>query len=777
MGRDTFVREVLHVVPKSAREAGALVGLAVAYVALGLFSQQLNNVGHGLAVMWFPSGLAAFLVRRPGRWPAIFVASIVTDAAVGTPLLSLVSIGIGNSLEAIAAAWLLRAVARPDLTATGLDGFRQLVLASWLAPIASVVFGLGGLLLTGTIVDLESLPSAATTWWLSDMLGILLVAPAILALLAGRYVARRDSPVTLAVLVVGVSAIGGLVYSDVLAGSPLAMSRAFLGVPVLAFMAIRYGTAAVSAVLALGGAFVAALLAAGQGPFLDPDPLVASTSLGTYFLIIAMTGHGLAAVFREREVAAVTARRAEAETLRLATAIEQAADAVIVTDNAGVIEYVNPAFERAFGYADDEVVDHAAAEVIRSGAHSPEFYAEMDATIARGDIWAGAIVDRRRDGSTFEFDATISPIRDPHGMPAGAVTVGRDRSHERQLEADLKLEADVHIALGQALQALPRGAAADQAAQALCDALWQVPGVSFVAVLGFSGTERMTALGIRSAFALPDVASSVSARSRDLRKRAVAGPWAEPWQATPADRPWARALTSGGVKAIAYGPIVHGDHVDGLLTLGSSDDAFARGLINRLPAVVDFTSTPTAILADRLHAWRERTEVRDALERTIRRAAFSIVFQPVVDFATGEAVGFEALTRFASKMEPSLAFREAWRVGLGLDLELSTLAAAIEAARELPAGAWLALNMSPRLFEASDRLRATLAATDRPLVVEITEHQPVEDYVALSASLDRLRELGVRVAVDDVGSGFASFRHVTRVNPDILKLDRTLVCG
>ena len=78
-----------------------------------------------------------------------------------------------------------------------------------------------------------------------------------------------------------------------------------------------------------------------------------------------------------------------------------------------------------------------------------------------------------------------------------------------------------------------------------------------------------------------------------------------------------------------------------------------------------------------------------------------------------------------------------------------------------------------------DDLAFEIAAhhTARPLVVEITEHQPVEDYVALSASLDRLRELGVRVAVDDVGSGFASFRHVTRVNPDILKLDRTLVCG
>ncbi len=96
----------------------------------------------------------------------------------------------------------------------------------------------------------------------------------------------------------------------------------------------------------------------------------------------------------------------------------------------------------------------------------------------------------------------------------------------------------------------------------------------------------------------------------------------------------------------------------------------------------------------------------------------------------------------------------------------------------LPAGRYLALNVSPAVLE-HDELAFVIARhkSDRPLVVEITEHQPVEDYVALSAQLDRLRDLGVRVAVDDVGSGFASFRHVTRVNPDILKLDRTLVCG
>ncbi|MGH2969752.1 MAG: EAL domain-containing protein, partial [Solirubrobacteraceae bacterium] len=90
---------------------------------------------------------------------------------------------------------------------------------------------------------------------------------------------------------------------------------------------------------------------------------------------------------------------------------------------------------------------------------------------------------------------------------------------------------------------------------------------------------------------------------------------------------------------------------------------------------------------------------------------------------------------------------------------------------------YLALNASPALL-AGDELVELLAAHERrPLVVELTEHQQVEDYFALVRTLDQLREHGVRIAIDDVGSGFSSFRHVTRVNPEILKLDRSLVCG
>jgi EAL domain-containing protein (putative c-di-GMP-specific phosphodiesterase class I) len=179
---------------------------------------------------------------------------------------------------------------------------------------------------------------------------------------------------------------------------------------------------------------------------------------------------------------------------------------------------------------------------------------------------------------------------------------------------------------------------------------------------------------------------------------------------------------------------------------------------------------------------QRRERVRARIQRLIDGEGLDVAFQPIVDLASGQVVGAEALARFTDADDQPIpterCFLDAHAVDMGVELELAVIRLALSCQARLPEGRYLALNVSPAVLEDDD-LAFQIAAhhTDRPLVVEITEHQPVEDYVALSASLDRLRVLGVRVAVDDVGSGFASFRHVTRVNPDILKLDRTLVCG
>jgi EAL domain-containing protein (putative c-di-GMP-specific phosphodiesterase class I) len=180
---------------------------------------------------------------------------------------------------------------------------------------------------------------------------------------------------------------------------------------------------------------------------------------------------------------------------------------------------------------------------------------------------------------------------------------------------------------------------------------------------------------------------------------------------------------------------------------------------------------------------RRRERVRARIRTLIDGFGLDVAFQPIVDLASGRVVGAEALARFhepdGTAIPTERCFLDAHAVDLGVELEMAVIRRALTCEHDrLPDGRYLALNVSPAVLEHDD-LGFEIAAhgTDRPLVVEITEHQPVEDYAALSACLDPLRALGVRVAVDDVGSGFASFRHVTRVNPDILKLDRTLVCG
>jgi EAL domain-containing protein (putative c-di-GMP-specific phosphodiesterase class I) len=180
---------------------------------------------------------------------------------------------------------------------------------------------------------------------------------------------------------------------------------------------------------------------------------------------------------------------------------------------------------------------------------------------------------------------------------------------------------------------------------------------------------------------------------------------------------------------------------------------------------------------------RRRQQARDRIARLIDGDGLDIALQPIVDLDSRQVVGAEALARFSDEHGQRLptedTFLDAHALGLGVELELAVIGLALSNENRLPDGLYLALNVSPALLAGSEleMLVARRDHGDRPLVVELTEHQAVEDYAELDGALERLRAHGVRVAVDDVGSGFASFRHVTRVKPEILKLDRSLVCG
>jgi PAS domain S-box-containing protein len=173
---------------------------------------------------------------------------------------------------------------------------------------------------------------------------------------------------------------------------------------------------------------------------------------------------------------------------------------------------------------------------------------------------------------------------------------------------------------------------------------------------------------------------------------------------------------------------------------------------------------------------RRQAASQDRIQSMIEAGTFMPVYQPIVDMATGIAIGFEALTRFADGSRPDEVFASALECGLGVALERATLAAAIKGARRLPKGPWLSVNVSPALLADVDAMRPILGIRARPLVLEVTEHETIPAYGPLR---DAVAALGpdVRLAVDDAGAGVANFNHLIELRPHFVKVDAGLVRG
>lgn len=172
------------------------------------------------------------------------------------------------------------------------------------------------------------------------------------------------------------------------------------------------------------------------------------------------------------------------------------------------------------------------------------------------------------------------------------------------------------------------------------------------------------------------------------------------------------------------------------------------------------------------HRRRILARVADALDERSRRT----VYQPIADLRTGEIVGFEALSRFSGEPHrpPNEWFEEAASVGCGVGLELAAARTALASLDQIAPGAFLSVNCSPSTTLDPGLMDLLTQLPPDRIVLELTEHDPVDDYGPLLGVLDRLRSQGVRIAIDDAGAGYSGLRHVLRLRPDVLKLDVAL---
>jgi EAL domain-containing protein (putative c-di-GMP-specific phosphodiesterase class I) len=196
-----------------------------------------------------------------------------------------------------------------------------------------------------------------------------------------------------------------------------------------------------------------------------------------------------------------------------------------------------------------------------------------------------------------------------------------------------------------------------------------------------------------------------------------------------------------------------------------------------LAEAIDFAGVATGLLGLSLHARAERDRRRLDMAALVRNGEFDPAFQPMVELDGGLVIGYEALTRFRDGVGPEARFAEAAGLGLGTELELATLGTAIDASTGLPPTAFLSVNVSPQLvLECRDALSELVRRAERSVVLELTEHDAVDDYPALRSAIHGL-DPAVRVSIDDAGAGFASLRHVVMLEPHFVKLDRSWVTG
>lgn len=203
-----------------------------------------------------------------------------------------------------------------------------------------------------------------------------------------------------------------------------------------------------------------------------------------------------------------------------------------------------------------------------------------------------------------------------------------------------------------------------------------------------------------------------------------------------------------------------------------------KGLTKRDKSLMDVLARAAAVVIEPEVREQQRvTGLRDRFGPLLEAGGPTVVLQPIVSLATGGRVGAEALSRFPAEWgrPPDVCFEEAHSIGEGTRLELLALRNA--AAHLDVVDGYVAMNVSPATLLDPGCLALFDAMPAGRILVELSEHDQVADYDALAATLEPLRAKGMRLAIDDVGAGFSSLRHIVLTSPDVIKLDRSIVAG
>jgi len=485
----------------------------------------------------------------------------------------------------------------------------------------------------------------------------------------------------------------------------------------------------------------------------------------------------------------------DAQVGKLSSVMEQTADIIVVTDTEGKIEYVNPSFEKITGYTYNEAVNNSPG-LVASGLHKSEFYKHMWETITAGESYSNIFINRRKDGSLYYEEKTITPIKDQSGTITHYVATGKDISERIQIQERLQ-----HMAHHDALTDLPnRNLFLDRLQQSLNRARWhdRLVAVMFMDLDRFKiindtlghnvGDQLLLQLSQRLAKTVRDGdtiarfgGDEFAILLDDINSESHISSLAEKLLDTLAT-PFKFNKQELFVTASIGVSIFPNDGEDSDTLLRNADVAMYRAK--------DLGKNNYQFYSDDLSARIfERLTLENNLRHALERDEFILYYQPQIDARTNKVSGVEALLRWQHPelglVTPNNIIPLLEETGLIEKVGHWVLETACRQSRALHDAGWsylhMSVNISSRQFNNTDFISSLHDIINQTkinpefLELELTESMLMRNASSTINALHSLSGRGVRFAIDDFGTGYSSLTYLRRFPIDTIKIDRSFI--
>ncbi len=417
------------------------LGVAALYALFGLAILACCSDNGVVSIMWLPAGLALSVLLMGGNRYAcgVFLGALVVNVITINSFWVAVAVAMSNTLEALLGALLLKRYDIFNQSALSTHNYLRLLIVGGIASVMGALLGTATLVFSGFLTG-ETFFRYLTYWWRGDTLGIALITPMILVWRRAPDDWLRPNRLIEFILLVGSAFLAGqMIFIGWIHDTVGDVAKAYWMFLFITWAAVRLGPHALVIILIMTA--IQGFLGAQQGTGFFAEDIAKTylTSYWSFMVILSVTGMTLATYFVER-------RRAE-QTLTASEGYQRAIfnatpDAMLISDKQGIITQVNRQAELLLGYKLGELVGQSIEILVPEGFRQkhPELHAKYVAIPVARPLGAGRTVQaRRKDGSHFDVDISVSPIKTEQGLFFASAL--RDVTLHKQAEAHLRVAA------------------------------------------------------------------------------------------------------------------------------------------------------------------------------------------------------------------------------------------------------------------------------------------------------------------------------------------------